>query len=135
MEIRRLESDKEIGLALDLAERVFDAVNASAYSAEGVDSFHGCLMMFRIFPVLEYWGCFAEGRLVGMLGNNGTQITLLFVDPLWQGRGVGRALIQDGFDQVKAFPGSVPFYVKCGFEATSEVENEDGIEYVMMERI
>ena len=134
MEIRKMESDEEMSLVLDLAQQVFDEVNAPAYSQEGVDSFHGCLMMFRIFPVLEYWGCFVDGRLVGMLGNNGTQITLLFVDPAYQGKGIGRLLVQPQFTSVKAFPGSVQFYEKCGFKAISEPLEEDGIEYVMMER-
>ncbi len=133
MEIRKLESD-EIEMALNLAARVFDEVNGPAYSRAGVESFHGCLLMFRIFPILEYWGCFVDGHLVGMLGNNGTQITLLFVDPAYQGKGIGRALIQPEFKMVKAFPGSVPFYCKMGFQAISAPLEEDGIEYVMLER-
>lgn len=135
MEFRKLTSDEEICLALDLAERVFDEVNASVYSQEGVDSFHACLVMFRIFPVLEYWGCFMDGRLVGMLGNNGSQITLLFVDPAYQGKGIGRLLVQPHLTSVKAFPGSVNFYKKCGFQAISAHLEENGIEYVMMERM
>ena len=134
MEVRKLTTENEIEEALDLASTVFDACNSASYSQAGVESFHACLMLCRIFPILEYWGCFEGERLVGMLGNNGSQITLLFVDPLWQGRGVGAALIQSTFKSVKAFPDSVPFYCKMGFQATSEVENEDGIEYVMMKR-
>ncbi len=135
MEIRKLESEEEVSLALDLAENVFSACNAAFYSQTGVASFHACLMMFRIFPVLEYWGCFEDGHLVGMLGNNESQITLLFVDPACQGKGIGRLLIRPEFLTVKAFPGSVEFYVKCGFQAISASQNEDGIEYVMMKRM
>lgn len=135
MEIRKLIAENEIEEALDLALTVFDACNAASYSQVGVESFHACLMMFRIFPILEYWGCFVDGRLVGMLGNNGTQITLLFVDSAYQGKGIGRLLLRPEFQTVKAFPGSVPFYCKMGFQATSEAQNEDGIEYVMMERM
>ncbi len=134
MEIRKLISDNEIEEALTLASNVFDSCNGASYSQAGVDSFHACLMMFQIFPVLEYWGCFDEGRLVGMLGNNGAQITLLFVDPAYQGTGVGRLLVRPEFQEVKAFPGSVKFYEKCGFTAISEPLQEDGIEYVMMRR-
>ena len=133
MELRKLESN-EIEMALDLAARVFDEVNGPTYSQAGVESFHGCLMMFRIFPILEYWGCFVDERLVGMLGNNGTQITLLFVDPAYQGKGIGAALVHNRGLTVKAFPGSVDFYVKCGFKPISAPQSEDGIEYVMMER-
>ncbi|MBR5500108.1 MAG: GNAT family N-acetyltransferase [Clostridia bacterium] len=135
MEIRKLISDNEIEEALNLALSVFDTCNGASYSQAGVESFHACLMLFRIFPILAYWGCFDEGRLVGMLGNNGTQITLLFVNPAYQGKGIGRLLVQPHFSSVKAFPGSVQFYEKCGFQAISEPLEEDGIEYVMMERM
>lgn len=134
MEIRQLISDNEIEEALDLAARVFDACNSASYSPAGVESFHACLTLFRIFPVLTYWGCFDGDCLVGMLGNNEAQITLLFVDPAYQGKGVGRLLIQPDFQTVRAFPGSVDFYVQCGFKAISTPMEEDGIEYVMMRR-
>lgn len=134
MDIRKLITENEIEEALDLALRVFDACNAASYSQAGVESFHACLLLFRIFPVLEYWGCFEEGHLVGMLGNNGSQITLLFVDPSYQGKGIGRLLLRPEFHTVKAFPGSMDFYCENGFTAVSELQEENGIIYVMMER-
>ncbi len=134
MEIRVLQDDAEIEAALNLAASVFQVCNAPAYTQAGTDSFTGCLVMFRIFPVLTYWGCYVDGRLVGMLGAQEEHITLLFVDPLYQGRGIGRALVGDRFSSVKAFPGSLEFYGKMGFIPTGEPLDEDGITYVMMHR-
>ncbi len=135
MVIRKLNSENEIEKALGLAANVFDACNSAFYSQAGVDSFRACLTMFQIFPILEYWGCFEADRLVGMLGNNESQIVLLFVDPAYQGKGVGRLLVRPEFQFVKAFPESVKFYEKCGFQAISDPLQEDGIEYVMMRRM
>lgn len=68
----------------------------------------------------------ADGRVVGFIGVEHAMIETLFVDPLWSGRGCGRALVADALSR-NPFPrrlrvdvneqnlGARAFYDRLGF--------------------
>lgn len=80
---------------------------------------HGLLDKVRLDCVRD-----DTGRIVGFLGTSDTRIEMLFVDPAWHGKGVGRRLVQharetygaDALDVNEQNPGAVAFYLKLGFE-------------------
>lgn len=49
----------------------------------------------RVFPSCHVWLAEAEGNLVGFIAMNGQWLDHLYVEPAWQGRGVGSALLAE----------------------------------------
>jgi predicted N-acetyltransferase YhbS len=82
----------------------------------------------------------AAGQVVGVAElMGGRHVATLFVAPGWQGKGVGRALMQEMLEcaradvvTVRASLGSVPAYERYGFEVTGEVGEQRGLVYQPM---
>lgn len=137
--------------AMALAWRTFMQFEARDYTAEGIKSFQDFITdttLYRMFVMGAYqlFCAFEDKRLVGMISlRNETHISLLFVDPAYHKRGIGRALIdyvgkyvllEEGFHviTVNAAPYAVGFYHKLGFGDTGSEMTNDGIRYTPMEK-
>ena len=81
-----------------------------------------------------------ENRLVGVLHvRNAEHISLLFVLPEYQGRGIGHALIRAADESkplatVNSSTNAVRAYERCGFRVSGPEQVVDGIRHVPMRR-
>ncbi|WP_169307380.1 GNAT family N-acetyltransferase [Chitiniphilus eburneus] len=86
------------------------------------------------------WLAFADGVAIGALHRRGgDHLSLLFVDPPWQRRGVGRALIANAerdapLRTVNASLNAIGAYERYGFAALGPARERDHIRYVPMKR-
>jgi ribosomal protein S18 acetylase RimI-like enzyme len=128
-----------------LATRVFDESIAPTYSAEGIAS-------YRDYATAANFASRAgdhrllvaerDGEIIGMLELRGAaHVSMLFVSPSEQRRGIGRLLLAaaDAMSDAEvmtlnATPNAVPAYVRLGFEATGEEQERNGIRFVPMSR-
>ena len=86
--IRELRKE-EIGEALDLVLRVFQAYEAPDYTEEGVETFYQSVHEEGYLAQLRWYGAFAPEGLVGVLATRSGGPT----SPcsLWRGSATGRA--------------------------------------------
>ncbi len=139
--------------AMALCWRVFLEFEADLYPEEGCQSFYrfvtdehlNLAWMNGGYPVCA---AFAGEEMIGVAAiRSGCHLSLLFVEGIYQGRGVGRALVsymQDfimGSDEhpayermtVNASPIAIGFYHHLGFQDTGPRQTKDGILYTPME--
>ena len=70
------------------------------------------------------------GKVIGFVGVAGDKIEMLFIDPAWRGRGVGRRLLVYAIDTFGATlvdvneqnPQAIGFYLRMGFEVVGRSE-------------
>ncbi|MBQ4310190.1 MAG: GNAT family N-acetyltransferase [Oscillospiraceae bacterium] len=145
--IRPLQSDG-FAAAYELAWNTFTVSLSEHYTAEGRESFHSFLYSGDIEDMymtgnFVMYGCFSEDDLIGVGGlMKNCHISLLFVAPEYQRRGIGRLLAEKmisaaaaaGCDSVtlNAAPDAVGFYKAIGFEETDMERISDGILYIPM---
>lgn len=89
-------------------------------------------MRNRYLPASENYACLEEGKVVGFISLSGNRVAALFVEPLMQGRGIGRALLCHAkglrveltlavySDNCRA----AEFYAANGFDVTEERVDE-----------
>ncbi|MFE0748119.1 GNAT family N-acetyltransferase [Gordonia sp. NPDC058843] len=78
----------------------------------------------EFFPAVEVVVAEIDGVVSGFSGTAGNRLEMLFVDPVWHGRGVGTTLLTravraagvDELDVNEDNPGAVAFYRARGFE-------------------
>lgn len=149
MEYRKLESEN-IPAALELAWRVFMEFEAPDYPSLGIESFRAYLDeqmvdgYTRKRPLL-FWGCYHGGGIVGMLALRPPgHISLLFVDPVYQKRGIAKRLFNLARNHCKsigftnkmtahASPYALKVYQRLGFTASGPEQLEDGLRFIPME--
>ena len=143
MEIRKL-SEAEKPAAMELVWKVFQEFEAPEYSSEGVRTFREYITDPAAVVALHVSGAFEDGTVIGVLAlrESGTHISLFFVDPVWQKRGVGKALfcrfLSDGAPErltVHASPYAVEIYRCLDFRPTAPEQITDGIRYTPMEYV
>ncbi|MDP9195897.1 MAG: GNAT family N-acetyltransferase [Pseudomonadota bacterium] len=72
-----------------------------------------------------------QGEVVGVIRSLGTEIYMLFIDPAWQNRGIGKILLQaldravadkglPPVSEVSSTPNAIAFYEQSGFRKTGE---------------
>jgi GNAT superfamily N-acetyltransferase len=133
-----------------LVADVFNEYVAPGFAAEGVRAFLDYVQPDALLARLlrDHFVLVAEigAQIVGAIEVRGNQhVSLLFVHRSYQGRGIGRELVQRAL-QVCNSAGSGPpqvsvnssllavsFYEKLGFRRTSAPQVQDGIRYVPME--
>jgi len=129
------------GEALDLALRVFMEFEAPDYNPEGVESFRNYIGNPENTDALEIYGAFEEKRLVGMgaTRNVGAHISLLFVDPSFHNKGIGKELVMTMVRDcgassmtVNSSPYAVEIYKRMGFEPTDVELVSQGIRHTPM---
>lgn len=127
--------------ALELALRVFMEFEAPDYEQEDVESFKSFIGDPAKTDALEVYGAFEGQKLVGMgaTRNAGTHIALLFVDPAYHKRGIGKRLVQTMCDgghaspmTVNSSPYAVEIYKRMGFHPTDVEQTSEGIRYTPM---
>ncbi len=138
----------EEAVVCEFVRVVFDRFVAPQFSQRGIDEFRKYVRPEALAERARegYKVILAEKGdiLLGMIEiREAKHISLLFVEELHQGRGIGRELVSHAFrerDQldrtisftVHASPNSVGFYRRVGFvpEGTKRIEN--GIHYIPM---
>lgn len=142
MDIRKL-TENEKPAAMELAWRVFLEFEAPEYSPEGVLAFRTYITDPAAVSALEVYGAFDGKVLLGVLAvrQNGTHISLFFVDPARHRQGVGKALFRrflmdrgNGAVTVHSSPYAVEVYRRLGFCSNAPEQVSDGIRYIPMER-
>ena len=85
-------------------------------------------------PALEVWLFEKDAEVVGLIGLDGNKVEMLFVDPAYHGKGIGKALLAHAqhlkgklsVDVNEQNPAALAFYLHCGFIKTgrSELDGE-----------
>lgn len=141
MEIRLLKED-EIDVALELAWNVFLRFEASEYTNEGVEEFRKTIFSKEFIQRQNYVGAFDCGNLIGMITTreNKSHISMFFVDERYQGKGVGRKLFNEIYENninekitVNSSPYALGIYKHFGFVETDKEKCTNGIRYIPME--
>ncbi len=139
--IRKLTAIEEKTKAARLALNVFMEYEAPDYSQEGVEIFRTYVNDAEVVNSLDMYGAFLGDRLVGMIAtrNNGSHISLFFVDGDQHRKGIGRllfsALIEDSTSQeitVNSSPYALEVYHRLGFTDADERQLQSGIIYTPM---
>ncbi len=139
--IRKLTTIEDKTKAARLAMSVFMEYEAPDYSQEGIEIFRAYVNDAEIVGSLDMYGAFLGDQLVGMIAtrNNGSHISLFFVDGDHHRKGIGRlllsALIEDGTSKiitVNSSPYAVEVYHRLGFTDTDGRQLQSGIVYTPM---
>lgn len=148
--IRPMEPGEE-EIVSDLVRRVFDLFVAPEYEPEGVEAFYRYIeperLRERAAKDHDILLAFVDKALVGALElREGRHISLLFVDAMFQGRGIARALLEEAIAlarrrnpkvekiTVNASPNSAFIYERLGFRATGPRQSREGIVFIPMEK-
>ena len=137
----------------ELILREFQEHVAPIYSTDGVEKFLGMLKAEWLCEMGDGINSFVilakhQNKPIGMLAViNENHIALIFVDSKYQGKGIGKHLIDEATRlcmekspaikaiTVSASPNSLSFYQAIGFEAWGEEVDEDGMRFVPMQKI
>ncbi|KAB0564613.1 GNAT family N-acetyltransferase [Pseudomonas palleroniana] len=145
MQIREMTHDDLPGASALCLEAFMLAV-APSLSAQGVETFVkvAAQQAFaeRMVGDNLMLVCVAEGRLTGLIElKEGRHVTMLFVTPGLQRRGVGRRLVNAALEQartnvvtVRASLSSVAAYERYGFTLAGDVGEFAGLVYQPMEK-
>lgn len=144
--------ENEIERVYDLILQVFHKHVAPEYSEKGIKKFLSIISPFRLKDLSENEDSFVivarkERQLIGMLAlEKRNHVALIFVDSYYQGRGIGRRLIEEAISICKrrnpeitiinvcSSPNSEKFYEKIGFKATDLERDDNGLRYTPMEK-
>jgi Acetyltransferases len=136
----------------ELVKRVYDEFIAPDYSEEGSLSFYNWINPQAIAQRQQshnnlIMAC-DKSKLVGVIEmRDCNHICLLFVDKLYQHRGLAKRLLAMVIEKIKlqainmdkitvnASPYAIPVYRKLGFIETDVLREESGIKYLPMEKI
>lgn len=139
MEIRRVKPG-EMADAFALVWNVFSEFNAPDYSRQGIATFRE----FIEDPVqrgqLACYGAYLAGQIAGVLAlRNSNHISLFFVRPEYQRRGIATALFHfvlplvNAIDiTVNASPYAVEVYRRLGFVEMEQEQEQNGIRFTPM---
>ncbi len=92
--IRKLTATEDKMQAAALAMSVFLEYEAPDYPQQGVEIFHAYVSDGEVVNSLDMYGAFLDNKIVGMIAtrNNGSHISLFFVDGMDHRKGIGRLL-------------------------------------------
>jgi GNAT superfamily N-acetyltransferase len=142
----------EAHAAIAVVRESFEASVAPDYSQQGRDLFTQVVTADYLcsLPCRQGFTFVAkvDGRMVGMCAiRDGHHVTLFFVLPQLQGRGIGRKLFYAAVERVRrdvsgatklevhSSPVAVPVYQALGFSVAGPESTDDGIRYIPMERV
>lgn len=144
MQIRKLEQ-KDLPRVSSLCMKAFMDSVAPSLSNEGVETFQSIASidgfsnrMKEDNTILVYE---ENGKVKGVLElKEGRHVAMLFVDPDFQERGIGRALVSAIMPYaraetitVSASLNSIPTYVRYGFICAGDPDEKSGLKYQPME--
>lgn len=147
MTIERLDHTNMLP-ALEVAKRAFDMFIAPDYSDEGIKTFYDFIETENIRKRLDdgnfiIWGAYEDGKTIGVVAiRDKNHISLFSVDKDFQGKRIGKKLMQTAFDYVSgiglefvtvnASPYAVPIYHRLGFGYTDVEQLDSGMKYTPM---
>ncbi|HLP09504.1 MAG TPA: GNAT family N-acetyltransferase [Opitutaceae bacterium] len=144
IQFRALRLD-EVDEACALAREVFDRLIAAAQPEQGRRMFHAfaqpVAMTARHKARYATWVAAEGPQLVGVLHIHArNHLSLLFVAPEWQGRGIARRLLRQACDDggllapltVNSDPHAVSFYSRLGFAAEGLELLKNGVRHQPM---
>jgi GNAT superfamily N-acetyltransferase len=149
VKIERYQSGQEI-MIYQLIKKVYDEFVSIDYSNEGNRFFYEWIKPSKIAErqrnQINIWIAFIDSKLVGMIEiRDNKYISLLFVDKEYQGKGIAKKLFEKSLKEiirrdpkldkfyVHASPYSIPIYKKMGFIETDDMQEENGMKYLLME--
>ncbi len=127
--------------AMKLVMDVFQEFEAPEYAPEGIKTFREYIENEEVINALDMYGAWADNKMVGVIAskNEGSHISLFFVDGKYHQRGIGRKLFRvlaenssSSVITVNSSPYAVEIYRHLGFSETSEEQLRDGIRYTPM---
>jgi GNAT superfamily N-acetyltransferase len=141
----------EADLAIAVVKESFAACVAPDYTQQGRELFVQVVTAAYLCSLPHRRGftlvAKLDGRMVGMCAfRDDHHVTLFFVLPEFQGRGIGRRLFDSAVERVRrsaggatklevhSSPVAVPVYKALGFSITGPENVEDGIRSIPMER-
>ncbi|MCY1448516.1 Acetyltransferase (GNAT) domain protein [compost metagenome] len=145
MQIRKM-THEDLPSANALCLEAFMLAVAPSLSAQGVETFTKVAAQEALAERMASGNlmlvCVAEGNLAGLIElKDGRHVTMLFVAPAWQRRGVGKRLVDAALEQardnvvtVRASLSSVAAYEHYGFALAGEVGEIAGLVYQPMEK-
>lgn len=140
-------NEKEKDAVLNLVYSTFDAYVGKDYSQEGRDTFYKFINKENLNKIFETGErviiAEVEEEIIAFLATrNKTHISLFFVDSDFQGRGIGRSILNileeeclradEEYISVNSSPYAEKAYMKMGFEKKEELQEKDGICYIPM---
>ena len=145
----RMLKDSELEEAIDLVWRVFLQFEAPEYGVDGILEFKSFIAPEAVREKIKnegflIWGCFLGDKITGVIASRPScHISLLFVDPVYQRRGIARQLFDTLLDYyqnhgdcqkitVNSSPYAVEVYRKLGFSETDLEQTVNGIRFVPM---
>lgn len=149
MQICRLNKD-HLGKALDLVWEVFEECDREDYEEKGVRTFEHFIRRESMEEGMDsgtmvFFGAYEASRLIGVIAmRDGFHVSLLFVEPAYQRRGVATRLVRRAvsycMDQrpglrhitVNASPKGVPAYTAMGFYPLMDEQKKDGMRFTPM---
>lgn len=140
MQLRKLHIT-EYSQAAGLSLKVYLESGSRDFNAEGLETFKSFVNSNELINELTIYGAFEQNKLIGILGtkNKGTHLSLFFILPEYQRKGIGRKLFDYAFKSdpveemtVNSSSYAIEFYRSLGFEKVSEEEEKNGIKYTPM---
>jgi N-acetylglutamate synthase-like GNAT family acetyltransferase len=146
-------NETEVDVVYELILRVFHKHVAPEYSEKGIERFVSKISSRKLRELREGEHSFVivardEGKLIGMLALRGeNHVSLIFIDSNYQGRGVGRKLVEKAIAictgrnpeistiTVCSSPNSGKFYEEIGFRATDQELADNGLRYTPMRKV
>ncbi len=137
----------------DLIVRVFHKYVAPVYSENGSAKFLDMLSPGGLSEMRMGESSFVilaknQSKIIGMLSViNESHIALIFVDPEYQRKGIGKNLIDEAINEclnrnpdlsvvtVSSSPNSKIFYEATGFEVQGNEIDEDGMRFTPMKKL
>lgn len=151
LKIESFQAGQEFGIS-QFIKKVYDEFVSIDYTEEGNKFFYDWIRPSIISERQKNQNsllvAYLDSILVGMIEIRDNQnISLLFVDKEFHGRGIAKRLFHKSLDicrerdtnlnkfYVHASPYSIPIYMKLGFKKTDEMQVMFGIKYLPMEMI
>lgn len=149
MQICRLNKD-HLGKALDLVWQVFEQCDREDYEESGVRTFEHFIRRESMEEHMAsgemvFFGAYDMSRLIGVIAmRDGFHVSLLFVEPAYQRRGVATRLVRRAVSfcmeqkpglrhiTVNASPKGVPAYQAMGFYPLTEEQKKEGMRFTPM---
>lgn len=147
-----MEKDEEQE-TYELIVRVFHKYVAPVYSEKGVVKFLDMLSPDGLREMNNGKNSFVivakdQSKIIGMLSViNDSHIALFFVNPRYQGKGIGKNLIDEAINNclnrnpelsvvtVSSSSNSKSFYEEAGFEVLGDEINEEGLRFTPMRKL
>lgn len=149
MQICKIEM-RQLDKALELVWEVFEECDAEDYDQIGIQTFQHFIRWENMKKMLSagemvFFGAFEESQLIGVIAmRSGFHISLLFVIPQYQRRGVATKLVRRGAAYcmekntdlrqitVNSSPKGIKAYEAMGFYKLSPEQVRDGMRYTPM---